>query len=97
MNLTPAPGFVLVRLTKKYQSSLSAEKDKYEQRSSGVAVDISFANDAAADNEVVREAYLKILGKTVYFEPFQDGVPVEVDGEEYAFIPVNQIRGFDNA
>ena len=97
MSLTPAPGYVLVRLTKKYQSELSVEKDKYEQRSSGIAVDISFPNKEAADNSVAREAYLGILGKTVYFEPFQDGIPVEREGHEYVFVPVNQIRGFDNA
>lgn len=97
MSLTPAPGYVLVKLTKKYQSNLSAEQEKYEQHSSGVAMKMFIATEMRENDPNATKTYLNALGKTVYFEPFQEGVPIKEGDDEYVFLPVTQIRGFDNA
>lgn len=94
MKLKPLPGYALVRIEKKYASGLSSEKQKYEQRSCGTLLDFKAGDDTSTSLIYI---YDTAIGKTVYFEPFNDGEPVKTDDEECVFLPLTQLRGVKDA
>lgn len=94
MKLKPLPGYALVKIEEKYSSGLSSERQKYEQRSCGTLISFKSAEDTPVASTY---SYDIAIGKTVYFEPFNDGEPVKLDGEEYVFLPLNQLRGVKDA
>ena len=95
-SLMPLPGYALVRLSKKYESGLSVEKEKYATNSQGVLVSYQHSKESiervpmSIDNVSLYDGMLK---KTVYFTPFEDGDVVKHDGAEYVFVPIEQLRG----
>ena len=95
-SLMPLPGYALVRLSKKYESGLSVEKEKYATNSQGVLVSYQHSKESiervpmSIDNVSLYDGMLK---KTVYFTPFEDGEIIKYDGAEYVFVPVEQLRG----
>ena len=96
-SLIPLPGYALVRLSKKYESGLSVEKEKYATNSQGVLVSYQHSKESIdrvpltyKDNVSLYDGMLK---KTVYFTPFEDGEIIKYDGAEYVFVPVEQLRG----
>jgi len=95
-SLIPLPGYALVRLSKKYKSGLSVEKEKYATNSQGVLVSYNHSKESIERmpmniNHVA--LYNSMLKKTVYFTPFEDGEIIKYDGAEYVFVPVEQLRG----
>lgn len=92
MNLKPLPGYALIRLEKKYASGLSSEKQRFERRSCGVMLDFKTGKDTELK---AMYSYDMAVGKTVYFEPFNEGEPIKIGDEEYVFLPLKELRGFD--
>lgn len=95
MQLKPLPGYALVRLKEKYESGLSTEKEKYAERSEGVLVDfILVASEKTGEiTEELYQQYNGSRGCEVYFKPYTEGEPVKHDGEEYVFVPMEELRG----
>lgn len=95
-SLMPLPGYALVRLSKKYESGLSVEKEKYATNSQGVLVSYQHSKESIdrvpMDIDYVA-LYDRMIEKTVYFTPFEDGEIIKYDGAEYVFVPVEQLRG----
>lgn len=81
INLEPMPGYVLVELAEEFAGVYVPDK-KYDTKTSGVVIDA--ANDA----------FIKLKGKTVYFEEYKDGTQVKADDKIYAFIKTEDIRGY---
>lgn len=87
MELSPMPGYALVRLKEKYESGLSTEKEKYAERTEGTLISVGWLAGDSYDSHIAAE------GNTVYFAPFTDGEPVKHEGAEYVFLPIKEIRG----
>lgn len=86
MNITPINGCVLVKLTNSYEYVAAPDK-KYDTKTSGVVI--------AVDSDL--DGVEGIAGSKVYFEEYKDGTTIEEDGEKYALIKFEDIRGVKNA
>ena len=97
IGLQPLPGYALVRLSKKYESGLSVEKEKYATNSRGELVKFIYNYNVTDENANHAKQLIKFygdyVGHTVYFTPFEDGDVVKHDGAEYVFVPIEQLRG----
>lgn len=94
--LSPMPGFALIKLNKKYASGLSTDREKYAMNSIGTVISVALSSDSiqgVAFNQDAYSLYESIVGETAYFTPFEDGDIIKLDGEEYVFVPIKQIRG----
>lgn len=80
INLVPMNGYVLVELTEEWEGVYTPDK-KYDTKTSGNVIITDSDND-----------YLK--GKKVYFEGFKDDSQVKENDKVYAFIDINDIRGY---
>lgn len=87
MDLKPMKGYALVRLD-KYDSGLTTSKEKYAIRSKGTLISGIFRDDG-----VWSSMLNGAIGSTVYFAPFEEGEPINYNGEEFVFIPIKKIRG----
>lgn len=94
--LSPMPGFALIKLNKKYASGLSTDREKYSMNSTGELISITFDDEFNSNNVNTITVIRNGIGKSVYFTPFEDGDIIKLDGEEYVFVPVKQIRGVKN-
>ena len=97
--LSPMPGFALIKLNKKYESGLSTDREKYAMNSNGTVLCVSLSPDVMQNvpsNQDAYSLYESMVGKMAYFTPFEDGDIIKLDGEEYVFVPVKQIRGVKN-
>lgn len=93
MVLKPLPGYALVKLKQQYESGLSAEKEKYAERSEGTLIDsIVIVENDNHDLAVYLSEQLQ-AGSIVYFAPYTEGEPVKYEGEEYVFLPIKELRG----
>lgn len=81
----PVEGNVLVRLLDDFGSIVTTEK-KFDSKTKGVIVKVT---DANAD-------WFERIGKTAYWEEYKDNVRFKHDDEEYAFIAVEDIRGYSD-
>lgn len=86
------PEFALVKLNKKYESGLSTDREKYAMNSCGTLIDVNVKPTGIHDGKPYG-TYHNCISKTVYFTPFEDGDIIKLDGEEFVFVPVKQIRG----
>jgi co-chaperonin GroES (HSP10) len=91
--LTPMPGFALIKLNKKYESGLSTDREKYSMNTTGTLLSVTFDNDFDISNVNKMAIIRNAIGKTVYFTPFEDGDIIKLDNEDYVFVPTQQIRG----
>lgn len=95
-SLIPLPGYALVRLSKKYESGLSVEKEKYATNSQGVLQSYRHSQKSLEQVPMNTDAislYDSLIKSTVYFTPFEDGEIIKYDGAEYVFVPLEQLRG----
>ena len=86
MDITPINGCILVKLTNSYEYVATPDK-KYDTKTSGIVM--------VADYELATKAAL--VGKKVYFEEYKDGTQFEHDGDKYALIKYEDVRGYANA
>jgi len=85
MNLVPINSCVLVELTDSSQF-IDIPDQKFATQASGVV------RSVAADSK----EYAYLTDKVVYFEEYRDSAKVEVDDSKFAFIKIEDIRGYDN-
>lgn len=76
--LVPINDCVVVELMEQFANIAIPDK-QYATRTQGVVC-------ATSDHD-------ELLGKTVYFEEFKDGCQVELNGQKFAFIKYEDIRG----
>lgn len=91
--LTPMPGFALIKLNKKYASGLSTDREKYAMNSTGELISVTFDDEFNTSNINSMTVIRNGISKIVYFTPFEDGDIIKLDGEEFVFVPIKQIRG----
>jgi len=85
MNLVPINSCVLVELTETSQF-IDIPDQKFATQATGIV------RSVAADSKEF--AYL--TNKVVYFEEYRDSAKVEIDDNKFAFIKIEEIRGYDN-
>lgn len=81
MDVTPINGCVLIKLTSSYEFVATPDK-KYDTKTSGIVIN--------SEDDT-------IIGKKVYFEEYKDGTTIDFEGEKYALIKFEDIRGVGNA
>lgn len=94
--LEPLPGYALVRLPQKYESGLTTEKEKYAMRSEGTLVSLCIKTESGSQKEHDDQYWGAHVGLNVFFAPYEDGEPVKHNGDEYVFLPIDQLRGVKN-
>lgn len=82
--LEPIHDSVLVELTGELQFIEMPDK-QYATNTTGKVLKVALHN----------EEYHYLIGKQVYFEAFKD-LEVTKDDQKYAFVNIEDIRGFDN-
>lgn len=87
MDITPINGCILVKLTNSYEYVATPDK-KYDTKTSGIVVDYDDEIGAVPND---------FVGKKVYFEEYKDGTQFEHDGDKYALIKFEDVRGYTNA
>lgn len=80
--LKPINGCALVELSETYANVATPEK-QFATKTSGQVIKVS---EKEIDNQY-------LVGKRVWFEEYKDGVQVNIDGKDYAFIKLEDIRG----
>lgn len=86
MDLTPINGCVLVRLTEVYEYVTTPDK-KYDTKTSGILIKI--AKDV--------KGYDHLIGKKVFFESYKDDTSKEDDGQKYALLKAEDLKGYEDA
>lgn len=82
--LTPLDGVVLVELGSSPFGNIPVPEKKYDSRTEGVIV--------ALPVEKVGELQ---IGLKVFWEEYKDTVRAKQDDKEYAFIKIEDIRGYE--
>lgn len=85
MPLIPINDCVLVKLGQQYNNFSTAE-GKYDTRTNGIVVAIP---KRRTDLTSVLE------GRRVYFEEYKEGARIKRDNEQYCFIKIDDIRGYE--
>lgn len=80
--LTPMEGCLLVELSGQYGYVETPDK-KYDSKTSGVVIRAN-----VKDGE-------QWPGRIVYFEAYKDDVQINRDGTLYAFIKLEEVRGYE--
>ena len=83
--LVPIGGCVLVELTESFKYVATPEK-QYSTKTSGIVLSV-------AEKEKEEQ---HLIGKKVYFEEYKDGTQIEKDDKTYAFIKLDDIRGYED-
>ncbi len=87
--LEPINNCVLVQIGQQYKHAAVPEK-KYDQRTNGILVAVS--NDLDEDNQ---KRLAPWVGRTVYWESYNEDSQVTKDGVQFAFIRVKDLMGVD--
>lgn len=90
--LVPIGGCVLVELTESFKYVATPEK-QYSTKTSGIVIDVD-NNISPKMAGKTTSSYL--IGKKVYFEEYKDGTQIEKDDKTYAFIKLDDIRGYED-
>lgn len=85
--IKPYNSNVLVRLQSAYKHAQTTDSKTVETKKQGLCV-------AVADD--LQEGK-QLLGKTLYFDEFEDTTSYTIDGEKYALIDIKSIRGYEDA
>lgn len=97
MDITPINGCILVKLTNSYEYVAAPDK-KYDTKTSGIVVGGDWYSITGNDDvDHVHAITDKYIGKKVYFEEYKDGTQFEQDGDKYALIKFEDVRGLQNA
>ena len=101
MDVTPINGCVLIKLTSSYEFVATPDK-KYDTKTSGIVIatekeEYREWSDTYSSELVTTDTHKGIIGKKVYFEEYKDGTTIDFDGEKYALIKFEDIRGVSNA
>lgn len=83
MTLTPINGCVVVELQEQFEHVATPDK-QFSTKTNGIVLVVPKSDE---ENQY-------LVGKRVYFEEFRDGTQVKEDGKEYAFIKLEDIRGY---
>jgi len=81
INLIPMNGHVLVKLIEEWEGVYTPDK-KYDTKTSGLVVNVA------------KNATDELLNKKIYFEGFKDDAQVKDGDTTYAFIKIEDIRGY---
>lgn len=81
--LIPINGCVLVEL-KDNLEYIDLPDKQFNTKQSGIVRNVDSQS----------EDYHYLIEKTVYFEEYRDSAQVEVDDKKYAFIKIEDIRGY---
>lgn len=82
-NLVPMVGYVLVRLGDKYEHLKGVSTRSYEAKNRGVAI-------------MTDEEHEYLINKTVYWDQQVEGAPITKGGQDYMFIFIDDIQGYEN-
>lgn len=82
MPIHPMPDYVLVELRGKFKN-VTAPTKSYEGATTGIV------KEAAEEVDF-------LIGKRVFWEEQITGTQVERDGKAYAFVDIDDIRGYEN-
>lgn len=85
MRLVPINDCVLVKLTNTAQFIDIPDK-QFSTQASGLVVDVTAKS----------EDFQYLIGKVVYFEEYRDSAQVEVDEDKFAFIKLEDIKGYQD-
>ena len=81
-DLIPINNCVVVALTNEYDN-VTVPGKKYDTKTSGIVVTVS--------DPKTQE---KLINHKVYFDAYDDNVQQEEDGQKYAFVAFDKIRGY---
>lgn len=81
INLEPIGDTALVEVSPSYKYAVTPDQ-RYSSATSGKV--ISVGNDD----------YDMLVGKLAYWEEYKDGTRTELNGKKYAFIKLEDIRGY---
>lgn len=84
MQLVPINGCVLLRLTESTYEDIAVPDKKYDTKTSGIVV-------AVADDV---HSPVELFSKKVFFESFKDDTAFEEDGQKFAFIKFEDLKGY---
>lgn len=98
--LIPINASVLVELSKSPYGDIPVPDKKYDSRTEGKVIAISdtlqeknrLANALPAPHN---QSWDHLIGKTVYWEEYKDGIRAEDGDKTYAFIKFEDIRGYE--
>ena len=91
MELTPLPGYALVKLASSRYKNIAAQQKTYEASSRGVLVSM----EPRDEDEVYFEIYQRAINHMVFWEEYNTGSPI-VNGENsYAHVKLSELRGYD--
>ena len=79
--LVPIFESALVELSEAYANVATPDK-QFNTKTSGTVISVAL------------DEYPHLVGKKVWFEEYKDGCQTEIDGKTYAFIKLNDIRGY---
>lgn len=84
--LIPINDCVLVQLGQQYNNFAGGIEGKYDTRTNGVVVALPYET----------KGYEYLLNKLVFFEEYKEGARIKREGEQYCFIKVDDLRGFED-
>lgn len=87
--ITPIQRALLIELKGKYENFSPTEEKFGTSKTRGIVRAI------AADVAEKCKAMGITVGCMVYFGKYEDTAPIDVEGKEYALIPLKEIRGWE--
>lgn len=95
--LTPINDCLLVELSQSF-SNVRTKDGKYQAYTEGMVITLpTWINQAdkkllEPDNKII----LSLPGKRIFFEEYKEGGHIRRDGKEFAFIKLDDVRGFED-
>jgi co-chaperonin GroES (HSP10) len=86
MPIQPYNDCVLVELQSSYKHAVGGDERRGDTKKNGLCIALS--KDTAESDKI-------LLGKTVYFDEFEDTTSYDIDGKKYALIKIENIKGYD--
>ncbi len=91
--LNPAPGYALVQLGDYYEG-IKMPESKYDSKTEGIVIAVS-PIARTEDHAPLTKWAQYLLGKKVYWGEFREGKRVNFNGQQQAFIRIEDIEGHE--
>ncbi len=91
-DLIPANDSVLVELGEKSEIIATIE-GKYDTKTNGQCLKVGLAPHSIYE-PIGEEGVQNWPGKTVFWDAYKDDCKVTIDGKDYAFVKISEIRGY---
>ena len=94
MALHSFPGYALVKLDRGKYRNVVAQVKVYESPTSGTLIELPPFDE---EDEQYLRLYSHTIGKTVYWQELNAVSPLTIDNEQFAYVKLSDLMGYDDA